>query len=284
MLRDRNFRLLWFGEGISLLGDQFYMIALPWLVLQLTGDGLAMGTVLAVAGIPRALFMLVGGALTDRYSPRNVMLASNLARLVLTGLLAAVTLAGVVELWMVYALALAFGLADAFFFPASGAIVPQIVDKQNLQTGNAIIQGTAQLSIFAGPALAGILIALLDGQQTMATGEATPGLEGIGLAFAFDTLTFLASVVTLLFLRTRLVEAAAQGDQGSMLAAIREGILVVWRDRALRAVFVLAAGINLLFTGPFIVGVPFSGRYALRRGGGRVWNNHVDVWRRDVVG
>jgi hypothetical protein len=59
VLRIRNFRLLWIGEGISLLGDQFYMIALPWLVLSLTGDPLAVGTVFAVAGIPRALFMLV---------------------------------------------------------------------------------------------------------------------------------------------------------------------------------------------------------------------------------
>ena len=64
VLRIRNFRLLWIGEGISLLGDQFYLIALPWLVLSLTGNALVVGTVLATAGIPRALFMLVGGALT----------------------------------------------------------------------------------------------------------------------------------------------------------------------------------------------------------------------------
>src|SRR5215207_2141505 len=87
-LSVRNFRLLWIGEGISLLGDQFYMIALPWLVLSLTGNALAVGTVMAIAGIPRALFMLVGGALTDRFTPRKLMINSNLARMVLTGLLA----------------------------------------------------------------------------------------------------------------------------------------------------------------------------------------------------
>ncbi len=73
-LSVRNFRLLWIGEGISLLGDQFYMIALPWLVLQLTGSALALGTVMALAGIPRALFVLVGGAFVDRFSPRSVMI------------------------------------------------------------------------------------------------------------------------------------------------------------------------------------------------------------------
>src|SRR6266498_1924800 len=92
VLRIRNFRMLWIGEGISLLGDQFYMIALPWLVLLLTGNALTVGTVLATAGIPRALFMLVGGALTDRFTPRKLMISSNLARMVLTGLLAALVL------------------------------------------------------------------------------------------------------------------------------------------------------------------------------------------------
>ncbi len=90
IFRQRDFKLLWIGEAISLIGDQFYMIALPWLVLQLTGNALAMGTVLALAGIPRALFMLVGGALTDRFTPRMVMLASNLLRMLLVSLLAVI--------------------------------------------------------------------------------------------------------------------------------------------------------------------------------------------------
>src|SRR5882724_12044820 len=87
-----NFRLLWIGESISLLGDGFYMIALPWLVLQLTGSALALGTVMALAAIPRALFMLIGGALVDRFSPRAVMIASNFSRLVLVALLSALVL------------------------------------------------------------------------------------------------------------------------------------------------------------------------------------------------
>src|SRR5262249_14834556 len=114
VLRNRNFRLLWSGEGISVMGDQFYLIALPWLVLHLTGNALTMGTVLAVVGIPRALFMLLGGALTDRLSPRLLMLASNLLRLALVSLLAALVFGGFIQLWMLYAFALLFGLADAF--------------------------------------------------------------------------------------------------------------------------------------------------------------------------
>ena len=155
VLRIRNFRLLWIGEGISLLGDQFYMIALPWLVLSLTGDALAVGTVLAMAGVPRALFMLVGGALTDRFSPRKLMINSNLARMLLTGLLAALVLTNLIQLWMLYISAVLFGLADAFFFPAQTSIVPKLVGKDQLQAGNAMIQGTATLSLWVGPFLAG---------------------------------------------------------------------------------------------------------------------------------
>src|SRR6476659_2763507 len=91
-LSVRNFRLLWIGESISLLGDQFYMIALPWLVLQITGSALALGTVVALSGVPRALFMLIGGALVDRFSPRAVMIASNLSRFVLVALLSVLVL------------------------------------------------------------------------------------------------------------------------------------------------------------------------------------------------
>src|SRR5512138_2453061 len=108
VLRIRNFRYLWIGEGISLLGDQLYLIALPWLVLSLTGNALAVGTVLATTGIPRALFMLLGGALTDRFTPRRLMINSNLARMALTGLLAALVLTGLIQLWMLYVFALLF--------------------------------------------------------------------------------------------------------------------------------------------------------------------------------
>src|SRR5689334_5977762 len=134
-LRVRNFQLLWIGEGISLLGDQFYLIALPWLVLQLTGSALALGTVLALASIPRAVFMLVGGAFVDRYSPRSVMFASNFARLILVGVLSVLVLTNTVRLEMLYVFALAFGLADAFYYPAQTAIVPQLLPEEQLQAG-----------------------------------------------------------------------------------------------------------------------------------------------------
>src|SRR5262245_51338819 len=177
-LSMRNFRLLWIGEGISLLGDQFYLIALPWLVLQMTGSALALGTILALASIPRAVFMLIGGAFVDRYSPRNVMLGSNAARLALVALMAGLVLTGQMQLWMLYGFALAFGLADAFYYPAQSAIVPQVLPLEQLQAGNTMVQGTAQLSLFLGPVLAGGLIAVL-GQGAASASAGAPDLRGI---------------------------------------------------------------------------------------------------------
>lgn len=253
VLRNRNFRLLWIGEGISLLGDQFYLIALPWLVLSLTGDALAVGTVLAAAGIPRALFMLVGGALTDRFTPRRLMSTSNLARMILTALLAVLVTTNLIQLWMLYVSALLFGLVDAFFFPAQTSMVPKLLDKEQLQAGNAMIHGTAQLSLFVGPLLAGATISLLDS-------GATHSATGIALAFALDSLSFLASIATLGLMRIENGDGSAERASGGVIAAIRAGLLYVWKDATLRIVFPITMGLNILINGPFAVGIPVLAR------------------------
>lgn len=250
LLGIRNFRLLWIGQGISLLGDQFQFIALPWLVLKLTGDGFTIGTVMAIAGIPRALFMLVGGALTDRFSPRRVMLLSNLLRMMLVLGLALLVLTGTITLWMVYLFALGFGLADAFFYPAQSSILPRIVENEQLQLANSITQGTAQISLFAGPVLAGGLIAAMS--RSTAPGGS---LEGVGLALIFDALTFLASVGTLWAMRVE-GETAHEGEAESVISAIGDGLRYVWDDTVLRTIFFLIAAADFLIVGPIDVGIP----------------------------
>ncbi len=266
LLRIRNFRLLWIGEGISLLGDQFYLIALPWLVLSLTGNALAVGAVLAIAGIPRALFMLVGGALTDRFTSRTLMINSNLARMILTGSLAALVITNAIQLWMLYVTALLFGLVDAFFFPAQTSIVPKLLDKDQLQAGNAMIQGTAQLSMFIGPILAGATISWLDGGTAHSAMGRAPGIApGIALAFALDALSFIASIAMLSLMRIENGSSGAENGgvkkpEGSVIASIREGLLYVWKDAALKIVFPITMGLNILINGPFAVGIPVVAR------------------------
>ncbi|HEX5809809.1 MAG TPA: MFS transporter [Anaerolineales bacterium] len=249
VMGNRNFRLLWIGEGVSVLGDHFYMIALPWLVLQLTGDSLAMGTVLALSAVPRALLMLVGGALTDRFSPRSLMLVSNVLRFLLVSVLTGLVFAGRVEIWMLYALAVLFGIADAFFYPAQSSMAPQLVKKDHLQVANSLIHGTMMLAMLAGPVLAGLLIALLgDGHSGSAS------MQGIAAAFGLDALTFLVSLITLLFIKMeRLV--SSETDE-NILESIRSGLSFVWSDVPLRAFFFVVAAVTFFFNGPFNIGVP----------------------------
>src|SRR6476619_7013320 len=102
-----HFRNLWLGATISLLGDQFYLVALPWLVLQMTGSSLALGTILMTAAIPRAALMLLGGAVTDRLSARRVMITTALTRTVLVGTVVALLWLKIVALWQLYILTFA---------------------------------------------------------------------------------------------------------------------------------------------------------------------------------
>ena len=250
-----DFRLLFAGESVSLLGDQFHFVALAWLTLQLTGSGLALGSVLMVAAIPRAVFMLLGGALSDRWSPRSLMLWSNAIRAVLVGVLAALVLTGRAELWQLYLMAGLFGVVDALFYPAMSAILPMLVDEPTLPPANALMQGTQQFAQLIGPALAGVVVAIV---QT-------------GPAFVIDSVSFAVATVALLFIvggrRTTASLRTVDGENGpSLLATVREGFGYAWSDPAVRSLILLTAAFNFAFTGPLSVGLPFMADHTL--GGG----------------
>jgi predicted MFS family arabinose efflux permease len=242
-LANRNFRLLWLGESVSLLGDQFYFVALPWLVFQITSSSLAFGTVLMVAGIPRALLMLVGGAATDRFSPRMVMLISNLLRLVITLILIGIVTGQTIQLWMLYGIAFCFGVVDAFFYPAYRAMIPVIMDEDQLQASNSLMLSTSQLVNIGGPGIAGMLVQAV----------------GVALAFVFDAFTFLFTSIMLLLMRPTPVTPAVphlevEQTRAGILAAIREMLSFVRHHPALRTIILVIASVNFLFTGPLIVG------------------------------
>lgn len=242
-LSNRNFRLLWMGENVSLLGDQFYFVALPWLVFQMTGSSLAFGTILMVGGIPRAIFTLIGGAVADRFSPRPVMIVSNLMRFFIIVLLTLIVAGDAEQLWMLYVITLVFGVVDAFFHPAYRAIIPQIVNKTELKASNSLMLSTSQLASVAGPGLAGVMVHSV----------------GVAASFAFDAATFLFTSVMLVLMaplvalqkEARLAVSTARtgltGEIGEMLSTIRH-------EKRLATLVGVIAAINLLFTGPLVVG------------------------------
>ena len=244
----RDFRLLWVGEAVSAVGDQFALIALPWLALLLTGSALALGGAMALMAIPRAVLMTFGGVAVDRFSPRRVMLGSNAVRLVAVAILGTVVIAGQAELWMLYAFALVFGVADAFFFPAQTAIVPELVTDEQLPRANGIVQGTAQVTVLVGPVAAGLVIAALGGSASAAMAT------GVGVALLFDAATFLVSLVTLLFIKPR---AHVAGAHDSVIESIKEAGRFIWASKGMRAMILVSLAANFLIVGPFEVGMPF---------------------------
>jgi len=247
MMSLRDFRLLFIGATTSMLGDQFALIATPWLVLQLTGDPLALGFVLALEGIPRAAFILLGGAITDRLSPRIIMLTADVIRFVLTGIMAFAVFTGTIQIWMLYAFSLGFGLVSGFSIPAENSIVPMLVGKEDLQTGNSLMMSSAQMAQFVGPTVAGILI-----------GRYSDSFFGIGLSYAIDAVSFAVSAACLWLICTdgRRQFSEEFPEKESIWTSILTGMKYIWTDEALRLIIIVIGGLNFLLTGPLFVGVP----------------------------
>lgn len=249
---NRNFSLLFGGSTISSIGDQFTLVALPWLVLKLTGSPAALGVVLATMALPRAVFLLIGGAMVDRLSPRRVLLAARSCNAALVALLAVLVLLGDIRMGLVYAIALGIGLATAFAYPAGSAILPQLVAPVRLQSANALFMGMRQLSMFVGPALAGVVISL-GAHATHRQG--LQDASGLGLAFSIDAISFAFSLGALLMVRIH-SDFHPCAVTGSVLANVASGVRTIWADLPLRAFILYAAAVSVFVGGPLQVGLP----------------------------
>lgn len=241
-LRNGNFRLLWGGRLISNLGDQCYLVALPWLVLSLTSSGVALGTILMTGAIPAALLMLVGGALSDRYSARKILLSTTSIRTVCVTVLGLLLVFHAVALWQLYVLAFVFGVADAFAGPASQTLVPSIVDAEQLPAASSITQSTQQFTSIVGPAPAGLIVKSL----------------GTAWAFFIDAVSFLFVIGAL----WRLPDPpAAQVRRAGLLHAVGEGLQYVASDAAMRSLLILAAALNVCLSGPITIGLAWVAKH-----------------------
>ncbi len=253
LFANRNFSLLFGGSSVSSFGDQFTLVALPWLVLKLTGNPAALGIVLAVMAFPRAIFMLIGGAVVDRMSPRVVLLGARGANAACIVILAVLVLLGAIHMWMVYLLALGIGLSTAFAYPASSAILPQLVGPEQLRSANALFMGVRQLSMIGGPVLAGFVIAM--GAHHALSEQSLPDAGGLGTAFGIDAASFVFSLVSLALIRIR-GDFDPPNKSDGVFASIAAGIRYVWADVPLRAFVIYASFVGVFIGGPIQVGLP----------------------------
>jgi MFS family permease len=202
-LHHRDFRLLWTGQAVSLVGDSAFLTALGWKTFSIAGSG-KLGLVLAVQGAGLLTTLLVGGALADRYERRRLMILSDVWRFGAVGALALLDATGHLGLSALVVLALLMGLGDGFFYPAVGGMVPLVVDAGHLPSANSLMGVARWGSFIVGPSLAAFIY------------------HGAGSSwvFAIDALSFVLSAALMLQARPRAVQASER--QGTF-AEIAEG-------------------------------------------------------------
>jgi MFS family permease len=236
-----NFRWLWLGQTFIFGAGQFWFVTLTWLVLQQTNSGIALGTVLMAAAIPRGLLMLLGGVLSDRFPPNRIAAIATMSNTILVGLLTAMLLVKQFQLPIVIAISALFGISEAFLYPATLALLPQVVRKSRLGSANAWMQGSEQITNVVGPAAAGIII----------------GTFGLTAAFALNSCLFAIGAGCIYWVRARRIDAAElldpkpQNLAGDML----EGLRYAWKHSGIRIGLLMIAMINFAILGPIVVGV-----------------------------
>jgi MFS family permease len=211
--QERAFRVLFAGQALSVVGDRVQPVALAFAVLAL-GSATDLGVILAAGAIPFALFAIAGGVVADRVGRRQVMVLSDVVRFCVQAATAALILTGVAKVWMLICLSALYGTASAVFMPALVGLIPQTVVPARLQEANALLALTRSVGNVAGPAIAGIVIAL----------------SGPGEAIALDAVTFVVSALLLMRIVPQAVPATA-GAAERFGAQLREG----WREVRSRA-------------------------------------------------
>ena len=290
-LRQRNFRLFWCGQMISLIGSYMQSIGETWLVLELTHSAWQLGLVGALQAVPILLFSIFGGVFADRWPKRRVLLVTQAAAMIQALLLWALIATGTLQLWHLYVLALLLGLTNSLGRPASRAFVVELVGREDLPNAVALNSSLSSLTRIVGPGLAGIIIAA----------------SGVTTLFLLNALSFLAVLVGLALIKSHELHAQARGhrsvgERQNTWQSLREGVAYVWKTPAV-LLLVLVVGLVLLFGSNFNVVLPLfatnvlhvgatgfgflsaaTGVGALLSGLWLAWSNQQPTIRRVLIG
>jgi MFS family permease len=249
-LRERDFALLWLGMTISLLGDGIFLVAQAWQVYDLDNDPVALSLVGTAWTVGMVAFLLTGGIVSDRAERRRVLIAADIVRAGALVGMGVLSVTGAVEIWHLVALSVLIGAGEAFFGPAFGALVPDVVATEHLVQANALDQLVRQAAArLFGPALGGAVVALV----------------GPGTAFLIDAGTFALSAACIAALQVRSVP---QARARSARRELREGLRFVREQPWLWATLVAASTGLLFFLGPLEVLLPFIVRNDVGGGAG----------------
>ena len=236
----RSFRWMWAAQLIALIGVQSYLIAQSWLVLQSTGSTSALGTLITLVIVSRAVLLPVGGMLSDRLHPRRMLFVSVVLLAGIAMILAQDLLTDTFETWHLAIHAVLFGSLSALCLPAFFAMLPMLVDKERLQSANSLAQITMQVSQFVGPALGGIVITAV----------------GIGRSYEVMALVFATSALLIYCVRTPPISVEQVAIRARASGGMAECIALFRTERQLLSLVLLTMLANLALAGPLQVVLP----------------------------
>jgi MFS family permease len=236
-LRHSNYRRFWWGGFISLTGAWMRITALAWLIYDMTGSPLMLGTVTFANTIPTMLLAVFGGALADRSEKRYVLVVTQACFMATAAVLAVLTLTGHIQVWHILVFSVLSGIAGAIDMPARQSLVPHLVTREDLPNAIALNAAAFNGSRVIGPAIAGLIIIQYGPRG------------GPGWSFAINAVTYLALIGALVTLRVNSRPVDAQ--RKPVLEEVREGLTYAWHSPTLRVLLGLlavAGGFGLSYT------------------------------------
>jgi MFS family permease len=248
VLHNRDFRLYWFGQAVSLSGTWMQVMAQAWVVTALSTSATVLGALNVASTLPMLLLSMIGGALADRFEKRRILIATQIGMMLLAFVFAALVFTHHIALWQIFLLAFLLGVVAAFDLPAAQAFPPELVRRDEIQKAVALMQSIFHGSRLVGPAIAGVLVARF----------------GEGSAFLVNGLSFMAVIATLLAIDDRPRAAAGAPRRGS--GGIGAGFRYVRRERLVGSLIALT-GLTTVFVFPlFAVLMAFYVRHVLNGG------------------
>ncbi|UCG31254.1 MAG: MFS transporter [candidate division WOR-3 bacterium] len=225
-LWNTNFFLLWQGQLVSALGDVAYSIALGFWILNITGSTALMGTLMAASSLPRVLISPFAGVIVDRTDRKWLLVIMDAIRGIFVVFIGIASYLGFIEIWMVFIAGMIIGACGAFFNPAVGSIIPDIVDKRKLVQANSVFNIIQTASGIVGSSAGGILFKIL----------------GASFMFLFNGLSYLFSAITEVFIKVpKIIHEKAKLH---FFADMKDGLKFVWHFRGLRTLMTIAGIIN----------------------------------------
>ncbi|WP_368935613.1 MFS transporter [Bacillus sp. SH8-8] len=238
LLKNTNFLFLWAATLFSSFALAFFTFSQTWYIAKTLNLEASLGVVFVALSVPRLIFMIVGGAVADKFPKKNIMFYSNIIRAILVATILTWFIIGDVTLYTFALFALFFGLADAFFWSADGSILPELVEKSRLTQANSLTQMTNQASVILGPVLGGILIKFTN-YETI-----------------FSITILLLIVAAILVQKIQFTMPEQKDTDKGMFTSIKEGILYVKESPFLSTFLICSAFLNLFLIGPMQVGFP----------------------------